>query len=244
MELASYVMPSEKKGWCGLIPTFLKQYGKKYLLPGILILSCFFYFYFSQNQSDTPQTDIFETIPEKTKTEEPSNTEQQESQNIIADTSIIVDVKGAVKNPGVYSLSADSRVIDAILLAGGYSKNADSVSINHAQRLQDEMVIYVPKIGEEPSEVQAIASVQQSTSIPSTQSGNVSQTSSQSDKVNLNTADEAALMTLNGVGPSKAKAILSYRDESGPFKTIEDLKNVTGIGDKTFENLRDFITVQ
>lgn len=176
--------------------------------------------------------------------EEPLNTEQQESQGIIADTSIIVDVKGAVKNPGVYSLSADSRVIDAILLAGGYSKNANSVSINHAQRLQDEMVIYVPKIGEEPSEIQAIASDQQSTPTPSTQTGSGSQTGSQSDKVNLNTADEATLMTLNGVRPSKAKAILSYRDDSGPFKTIEDLKNVTGIGDKTFENLRDFITVQ
>ncbi|MGE7919535.1 helix-hairpin-helix domain-containing protein [Viridibacillus sp. NPDC093762] len=176
--------------------------------------------------------------------EEPLNKEQHESQGIIADTSIIVDVKGAVKNPGVYSLSADSRVIDAILLAEGYSKNADSVSINHAQRLQDEMVIYVPKIGEEPSEIQEIASVQQSTTTPFTQSGSGGQTGSQSDKVNLNTADEAALMTLNGVGPSKAKAILSYRDDSGPFKMIEDLKNVSGIGDKTFENLRDFITVQ
>ncbi|MGE7623282.1 helix-hairpin-helix domain-containing protein [Viridibacillus sp. NPDC096237] len=207
-----------------------------------MILSCFFYFYFSNNPSDTPQTDIFETIPEETKTEQPSITEQQESQGIIADTSIIVDVKGAVKNPGVYSLSAESRVMDAILLAGGYAKNADSVGINHAQRLLDEMVIYVPKIGEEPTEVQAIAGIQQSTS-PSTQSGS-SQTGNQSDKINLNTADEVALMNLNGIGPSKAKAILSYRDDSGPFKTIEDLKNVTGIGDKTFENLRDFITVQ
>ncbi|WP_325166618.1 helix-hairpin-helix domain-containing protein [Viridibacillus soli] len=212
-----------------------------------MILSCFFYFYFSQKSSAPPQTDIFETIPEETKTNEQPNIEQQEGQGIVADTSIIVDVKGAVKNPGVYSLSAESRVIDAILLAGGYAKNAESVGINHAQRLQDEMVIYVPKIGEEPSEMQAIANVQQTASVPSTQSAGANPTLSaggQPDKVNLNTADEAALMTLNGVGPAKAKAILSYRDDSGPFKTIEDIKNVTGIGDKTFENLRDYITVQ
>ncbi|MGX9135343.1 helix-hairpin-helix domain-containing protein [Rummeliibacillus sp. JY-2-4R] len=154
----------------------------------------------------------------------------------------MVDVKGAVKNPGVYKLDADSRVIDAILIAGGYAKNAQSRQINHAQKLQDEMVIYVPQKGEETEKVLNIAD-QSSSSVPSTQNGGESANKS-SELVNINTADEAGLTTLNGVGPAKAKAIIAYRTENGPFKTIEDLKNVTGIGEKTFESLKDFLSVQ
>jgi len=151
-------------------------------------------------------------------------------------TTIMVDVKGAVKKPGVYQLSADNRVIDAITIAGGYLEKADSRLINHAQKLVDEMIIYIPLKGEvmEQEVTQGLV-----TAPTQSQSGS----SDSSGKVNLNTADETALMTLPGIGPSKAQAILDYRQQSGSFKTVEDLKSVSGIGDKTFERLADLITV-
>lgn len=107
-------------------------------------------------------------------------------------------------------------------------------------KLQDEMVIYVPKKGEAIEETNAIASVEKMTSVSSTQG---TTPEAKSDLVNINTADEAGLTTLNGVGPAKAQAIITYRTENGPFKTVEDLKNVTGIGEKTFEALKDSLTV-
>lgn len=234
---------------CELIPSFLKKNGKRYGIPIAILIFCISFFYFSKQSSKPPQDELFSTI----QTDKQSNMEEANAkvesqpkdtaeQEVIAMTSIMVDVKGAVKNPGVYKLNADSRVIDAILLAGGYAKNAQSRQINHAQKLQDEMVIYVPQKGEEVEEILAVASSQATSSVPTTQGG-VTDTA-KSDLVNLNTADESILTTLNGVGPAKAKAIIAYRTENGSFKSIEDLKNVTGIGDKTFESLKDSITVQ
>ena len=147
-------------------------------------------------------------------------------------TKILVDVKGAVKAPGVYSLLLDERVIDAITIAGGYTAEADSTHINHAQKLVDEMVIYVPKIGED-------ISVEQVTTVSSSAaSGQAS-----SGKLNLNAATEAELTTLPGIGPAKAQAILEYREQNGRFKSVDDLKNVSGIGEKTFEKLKEFIEI-
>ena len=147
----------------------------------------------------------------------------------------MVDVKGAVNTPGVYLLTNEDRVVDAIEKAGGYTEEADTRLVNHAQRLQDEMVIYIPKKGEDLEFKQETTS--QTINIPSNNE-------SSSGKVNINSADEAVLTTLPGIGPSKAQAIIEYRENSGSFKTIEDLKNVSGIGDKTFEKLRDFIDVK
>lgn len=144
---------------------------------------------------------------------------------------IIVDVKGAVLHPNVYTLQEGQRVIDAITAAGGYTSDADSRLLNHAQRLTDEAVIYVPLIGEE------LPVFENPTSGPDEidESG--------SGSVNINTADETELMTLTGIGPAKASAIVKYRTEQGVFQTIEDLKNISGIGQKTFDALSDSITV-
>lgn len=233
---------------CGLIPSFLKKNAKKYSIPIAVFLVCLVIIYISKQSSTPPQDELFSTIQDdqqlnKEKTENKEDTQKQDAQKqgVVATTSIMVDVKGAVKNPGVYQLDADSRVIDAILLAGGYAKNAQSRQINHAQKLQDEMVIYVPQKGEEIEEVLTAAAQVTSTSASSTQGS--ATTDGKLELVNINTADEAGLTTLNGVGPAKAQAIIAYRTENGPFKTIEDLKNVTGIGDKTFESLKDQLTV-
>lgn len=233
---------------CELIPSFLKKNSKKYGIPIAILILCISFFYFSKQSSTPPQDELFSTIPndkqtmiEDMKTTAESEHKDQAKQGVVATTYIMVDVKGAVKNPGVYRLDADSRVMDAILLAGGYSKNAQSRQINHAQKLQDEMVIYVPQKGEEVEPILSVATTETAISVQSTQGDSTS--TAKSDLVNINTADETLLTTLNGVGPAKAKAIIAYRTENGPFKSIEDLKNVTGIGEKTFEALKDLITV-
>ncbi|KGR78563.1 hypothetical protein CD29_10985 [Ureibacillus manganicus DSM 26584] len=145
---------------------------------------------------------------------------------------VIVDIKGEVKYPGVYELTSDKRVIDVIELAGGYTDDADSKGINHAQRLQDEMVIYIPKTGDSLNDEQTDTFI----TVPTTFTA--------SNLININLANESDLLTLPGIGPSKAQAIITYRDENGRFQSIEDLKKVSGIGDKTFEKLKEFITIK
>lgn len=140
---------------------------------------------------------------------------------------IMVDIKGAVQYPGVYRLYENDRVIDAIQMAGGYTDEADSNQINHAAKVADEMVIYVPKKGETIQEVATFVG-------QASQQGN--------GKININTATEEDFTKLPGIGPSKARAIIEYREQHGKFKTIEDLKNVSGIGEKTFEKLKEAIT--
>lgn len=206
------------------------------LIPGILVIIGLLYFFFSQESSTTPQVELINS--QMSEQQEKLNTEKVTSEPVEQkSTAIMVDVKGAVKKPGVYQLSADSRVMDAITVAGGYLEKADSRLINHAQKLVDEMVIYIPLKGE----VMEQEVMQSLVTAPAQVQG--SSSSDSSGKVNLNTADEAALMTLPGIGPAKAKAILDYRQQNGSFKVIEDLKSVTGIGDKTFERLADLITV-
>ncbi len=144
---------------------------------------------------------------------------------------IMVDIKGQVQHPGVYQLPKDKRVLDAIEKAGGFKDQAEQNSINLAQKLADEMVIYVPKKGEK-SVPEAASSISSSTN---------SSSSASPPTVHINSATLDQLQELTGVGPSKAEAILKYREEHGPFKNTEDLKNVTGIGDKSLEKMKDQI---
>lgn len=138
---------------------------------------------------------------------------------------IFVHVVGAVASPGLYQLGEGSRVIDLIFAAGGFSPDADPSQLNLAQRLQDEEQLRVPKVGE------------------TLDPGGSSSTGSKGGKVNLNTADAALLETLPHVGPALAARIISWRSEHGRFRSIEDLLGVSGIGPKTFEDLKNLITV-
>ena len=151
-----------------------------------------------------------------------------------------VDVKGAVQAPGVFTAQAGDRVIDLIAEAGSFTDKADKDKVNLAQLVEDQMVIYVPKKGEEGVEVPAGAP----TTVTNRSSGPTGAVDSAGGQVNLNTATQADLETLSGIGPSKATAILEYRETIGTFKQVEDLKNVSGIGDKTFEKLKESISVQ
>lgn len=145
---------------------------------------------------------------------------------------VTVDVKGAVQSPGIYTIHAGARVHEAIAKAGGLASEADTNAINLAQKVQDELVIYVPAAGEAPPVTAPLASAGSSTGEGS------------GELISINTADAEKLQELPGIGQSKAAAIITHRETEGPFQTVEDFKNVPGIGDKTFERLAPLITVQ
>lgn len=144
-------------------------------------------------------------------------------------TVIFVDIKGAVKNPGVYQMEVGDRVKDALDAAGGLTGDADSQKVNLAKRLEDQMVIVVPKVGEEAEEIPA---------------GATSKEATKEGKVNINTATVEELKTLKGVGEKKAEAIIEYRKKNGSFQTKEDLMKVRGIGKKLFESFQERIVTQ
>ncbi|WP_197090972.1 helix-hairpin-helix domain-containing protein [Bacillus sp. FJAT-27231] len=150
---------------------------------------------------------------------------------------LMVDIKGAVASPGIYSLKNGERIHDAIEKAGGFQQEADRTAINLAQKLQDEMVVYVPKNGEEPpAELPAAVPRQGSTQGNSSENGGSS--------ININQASAEELQQLPGIGKAKAQAIIEYRETTGAFSKPEDLKNVSGIGEKTFEKMASLVVVQ
>ena len=142
---------------------------------------------------------------------------------------ITVDVKGAVKSPGIYDLPVDSRVHDAVQKAGGLTEEADSKSLNLAQKVSDEALVYVPTKGEEAVSQQ-------------TASGTTSSTSKEK-KVNLNKASLEELKQVKGLGGKRAQDIIDHREANGKFKSVAELKKVSGIGAKTIEKLKDYVTV-
>ena len=152
---------------------------------------------------------------------------------------INVYVCGAVNSEGVYSLKEGSIVRDALDMAGGYSENAYRGYVNLAARLEDGQQIYIPSVEEaENKGLEINGSADSGSDIVDTGGGQ-----SSSQLVNINNADAETLKTLPGIGDSKAADIINYREQSGPFKSIQDIKNVSGIGESTFNKLSPYITV-
>ncbi len=152
---------------------------------------------------------------------------EQENIDDLSIAIIKIDIKGEVNRPGVYEVDESVRVIDVIKKAGGFTDEADESKINLAQKVTDEMVIFVPMVGDETN--QDFASFNSATD---------------SDKINVNRATLEQLTTLNGIGPKKAEAIIDYREEHGPFRQLEDMLNITGIGEKTFASFKENITIK
>ena len=155
---------------------------------------------------------------------------------------IYVYVTGAVKNPGVYALSNDARIFHAVDSAGGFAANADTVNINLAETVTDEMHIHVFKKGEFKKSAQDIK-------IPGLNENNTRQnqivyTELQSQKIDINNAPEEVLINLKGVGKVIARRIIDYRNKYGKFKTVEDLLNVRGIGAAKLKNMRGQIIIR
>ena len=167
--------------------------------------------------------------------EEPKVTEAKET--------IRVDVKGMVKKAGVYELAKDSIVNDAIKKAGGLTSKADTTNVNLSKSLTNEMVIYIPKKEEVTKSTVNDALVDKSNSVGFIDNESSNETTNTTTKVNINTATLKDLITLNGIGESKAQAILEYRTKNGNFKTLEDLKKVSGIGEAAYEKIKDYICI-
>lgn len=167
-----------------------------------------------------------------------TDTQKEKAQSVVKktkqQTDVVIDIKGAVRKPGIYHMRPSDRVSDAIGRAGGFTDRADRDQINLARKLSDEMVIYVPEKGEQKSLAQTTASAYVSEQEP----GEGGQS------VNINTADEQGMQDLPGIGPAKAKAIVQYREEHGPFQSVDELTEVSGIGEKSLEKIRPTATVE
>ena len=171
----------------------------------------------------TQKEPISTVEPPLSETEEMNNT-QIKQQDKLSATEWMVDVKGAVKKPGVYTVTQGERVIDVIEKAGGLTVEANQKSLSLAQYVTDEMSVYVPKIGEIVEEREGESPIG-------------------SGRISLNTATVEELDTLQGIGPVKAEAIVEYRETNGLFRSLEDLLQVNGIGEKTIEQIQNDVLV-
>ena len=181
-----------------------------------------------------PQTPVKETNlqAEVVAVSKGSSTEKEvkeEKEEPLEQDLITVDVKGAVKSPGIYDLPVGSRVNDAVQKAGGLTEQADSKSLNLAQKVSDEALVYVPTKGEEAASQQTGSGVASSTS--------------KEKKVNLNKASLEELKQVKGLGGKRAQDIIDHREANGKFKSVDELRKVSGIGAKTIEKLKDYVTV-
>lgn len=168
--------------------------------------------------------DIF--VEESSEVSTENSNEKQELLN--EQNKIVVEIKGEVKNPNIYYLNEDSIIDDLIVAAGGLRENANTSQINRAEQLQNHQSIYIPSNEEIQNSAEEVV--------------NKVNNQNNSNLININTASVSELDALPGVGPSKAQAIITYREENGPFKSIEEIKNVSGIGESSFEKIKDLIT--
>ena len=200
---------------------FFRQNVKSIILAFVcsLVLIIGALFYFNQNKTEDYSGVSFSNISNETNNKD----ERAENRH---DEKIFVDVKGAVKHPGVFETTKDKRVKDLIEEAGGLLDDADTSTLNLSQKVKDQMVIYVLKHGEKPKQISDSGS-----------------SSSNTDVININTANLEQLMKISGVGKTKAEAIISYREKNGDFKKKEDITKVRGIGKSTFEKIKDKIEV-
>ena len=200
---------------------FFRQNVKSIILAFVcsLVLIIGGLFYFNQNKTEDYSGVSFSNISNK------ANNKDERAENR-HDEKIFVDVKGAVKYPGVFETTKDKRVKDLIEEAGGLLDDADTSTLNLSQKVKDQMVIYVLKHGEKPKQISDGGS-----------------SSSNADVININTANKEQLMKISGVGKTKAEAIISYRKKNGDFKKKEDITKVRGIGKATFEKIKDKIEV-
>ena len=157
-----------------------------------------------------------------------------EIRNADSDT-VLVHICGEVQTPGVYELTADSRICDVLLLAGGFTTNADTEAINMAAGIEDGMQIVIPAETDRTSET---------TGNSSDRTGETAAGKTESQLVNINTADKETLMSLPGIGAGKAEAVIAYREAGGIFKDIKDIMLVDGIKEGVYAKIKDKICVR
>mgnify|MGYP004599250003 FL=1 len=202
-----------------------------YILIGVsTLLGVTIYVIYQANTSVTEEVDIVKEDQEDKKElkKEPNN-------------KVVVDIKGMVANPGVYEVDQTTRVNDVIALAGGLLEGADTSKINLAKIVEDEMTIIIyskEEILEKYKEENCVCKPCEIIN-----DACINNTDDTTSLININTATKEELKQIDGVGDTKAEAIIKYRNDNGPFKDIEELKNVSGIGEALFEQIKIYITI-
>lgn len=182
-----------------------------------------------------------------------TNNKEDNKEVLLKDKTIAVDIKGEVINQGVYYLEEGCIVEDLIIKAGGVTKNASLEFVNRAEKLENNKCVVIPSKEEVKKMKEGNTTITEENKWNTENNKNISEANSNSlnktnsenknSKININTASIDELDNINGIGPSKAKAIIDYREENGSFKSIDEIKNVSGIGDGTFLKIKESITV-
>ncbi|AEF25529.1 helix-hairpin-helix domain-containing protein [Streptococcus parauberis] len=222
------------------ILTDIKQwYVNHYILGRIIVIIvciCLLFslslFVFGNSTADKQkEEDMIELRKEIIEVKEDKEQSQAESKSTDTSNQIMVDLKGAVKQEGVYKLPADSRVTDLVKMAGGLTQDADRQAINLAQKLSDASIIYIARLGENKSVLPS--STVQAADAPS-----------DDEKININSATSDQLTKIPGIGEKRAHEIIEARDKMGGFKSLEDLTKISGIGKKTLEKMKDNLSIE
>lgn len=201
---------------------------RKYIGLSIFIILSLIYSNSCIRQKTQAKIETKENIQDFLEVEQDKTVEETSAESTDTEK-IYVYICGQVNKEGVYELFAGARLVELVEMAGGFSENADKTYNNLAMHLEDEQQIYIPSIGEN------LAKNSQITSISKENRG---------DKINLNTATKEELMSLRGLGSSKAEQIIEYRNKNGGFKSIEDIMNIKGIKKAAFNKIKDSIYVE
>ena len=211
-----------------------------YILVGISLLlgGCIYVLYYNNiNEDEEVVVDIFKEENKEEEQIEESNKKQKEEV-----PKVIVDIKGMVNNPGVYEVEKGKRVNDVINMAGGLTEEADTSNINLAKIVTDEMAIIIYSKEEVLEKYKKDICICDCPYIEN-DACIIETNNSTANQININTASVEELMNLPGLGEAKAKSIIEYREKNGKFKSIENIKEVSGIGETIFEKIKDYITV-
>ncbi|MDY3798690.1 MAG: helix-hairpin-helix domain-containing protein [Bacilli bacterium] len=220
---------------------FLKKY--KYVMTIFLFMLIIFYIVFVKVNLKSKEKNLVDN--------QVVINEVEKVEVDLKDDLVYVDIKGAVKKPGVYKINSDKKIIDVITIAGGLMENANTDNINLSKKVTDEMVIiiYTDEEVKNSNIVDTVIKVIDKECVcPNIQNDGCINTeindsiTNVNKTININTATLEELMSINGLGEAKAKAIIKYREENGYFKIIDDLLNVSGIGEALFEKIKEYIT--
>ena len=208
----------------------LNQKQKKIISIILLIIAIltYYYFYTKNNTEEINNKDL-----------EISNNQTQETK----EEKIVVHITGAVNKEGIIELEENARLADAIEKAGGTKENADIKNINLATILEDGMKVHIPTVEETQTNNENINVENNANSQINAGTKEVTSNTKTQGKININTATEEELDTLPGIGPSTASKIIDYRKENGKFKSVEEIKEVSGIGDAKYEKIKKLITI-
>lgn len=220
---------------------FLKKY--KYVITIFLFMLIIFYIIFVKVNLKSKEKNLVDN--------QVVINEVEKVEVDLKDDLVYVDIKGVVKKPGVYKINSDKKIIDVITMAGGLMENANTDNINLSRKVTDEMVIiiYTNEEVKNSNIVDTVIKVVDKECVcPNIQNDGCINTeindsiTNVNKTININTATLEELMSINGLGEAKAKAIIKYREENGYFKIIDDLLNVSGIGEALFEKFKEYIT--